>query len=69
MRFPDDMKKAEISPIFKKNNDMVINNYRPVCILSVFTNVFEAILTGQPMEYFKCIFNYMLCEYRKWYGI
>ncbi len=26
-RFPDDMKRAEISPIFKKNDDMLKENY------------------------------------------
>ncbi len=30
------MKRAEVTPIFKKKDDMIKNIYRPVSILSVF---------------------------------
>ncbi len=67
-RFPEDMKKAEISPIFKKKDDMIKDNYRPISILAVFSKVFETITAVQLMEYFKSIFNEKLCAYRKKYG-
>ncbi len=38
--FPDDMKRAEVTPICKKKDDMIKNNYRPVSILSVFFKCF-----------------------------
>jgi hypothetical protein len=66
--FPDDMKKAEISPIFKKKDDMLKDNYRPISILSVFSKVFETIVADQLMAYYRTIFNDMLCAYRKKYG-
>jgi hypothetical protein len=66
--FPEDMKKAEISPIFKKKDDMIKDNYRPISILSVFSKVFETIVADQLMDYYKVIFNDMLCAYRKKYG-
>ena len=31
--FPDDLKLAEVSPIFKKNDDLDKENYRPVSVL------------------------------------
>ena len=34
-RFPDELNIAEVSPIFKKNNDLHTENYRPVSILSL----------------------------------
>ena len=34
-RFPDELKIAEVSLIFKKNNDLDTENYRPVSILSL----------------------------------
>ncbi len=34
--FPDKMKRTDISPIFRKQDDMIKNNYRPVNIQSVF---------------------------------
>ena len=66
--FPDGMKKAEISPIFKKKDDMIKENYRPISILSVFLKVFETIIANQLQEYFISIFDKMLCAYRKKYG-
>ena len=66
--FPDDMKKAEITPLFKKNNDMDKNNFRPVSTLTTFDKVFEAIIADQLYEYFNTIFHDMLCAYRKSYS-
>ncbi len=42
-RFPDEMKNAEIAPIFKKKDYMNKENYRPISILTVFSKVFESI--------------------------
>ncbi len=66
-RCPDDVKRAEISPIFKKNY-ILKDNYRPISILSIFAKIFETIVADKLMEYFKSIFNDMLCAYRKKYG-
>ena len=38
--FPDELKLAEVSPIFKKNDDLDKENYRPVNILSHVSKVF-----------------------------
>ncbi len=43
-RFPNDMKYAEISPVFKKKDDLIKANYRPVSILTAFIKVFETII-------------------------
>ncbi len=66
--FPDDMKRAEVSPIFKKKDDMIISNYRPVSIVSIFSKVFETIVVEELRAYFENIFNNLLCAYRKKYG-
>ncbi len=66
--FPDDLKKAEISPIYKKKDDMAKDNYRPVSILAVFAKVYETIIADQLMNFFCNIFDDMLCAYRKKYG-
>ncbi len=62
------MKKAEISLIYKKNDDLAKDNYRPISILVVFSKVFETIITEQLMEYFTSLFDNMLCAYHKKYG-
>ena len=46
-RFPDERKLVEVSPILKTNNDLDTKNYRPVCILSYVSNVFERIMYMQ----------------------
>ena len=45
--FPDELKLAEVSPIFKKNNDLVKENYRSISILSHVSKVFERIMYKQ----------------------
>ncbi len=35
--------KAETSAIFKKKDDMIIDNYRPISILAALSKVFETI--------------------------
>ncbi len=37
-RFPEDMKKTEISPIFEKKEYMIKDNYRPISICAVVSN-------------------------------
>ena len=66
--FPNDMKFADLCPVFKKKDDMIKNNYRPVSVLPVASKVFEIVISDQLMEFFNCIFNALLCAYRKKYG-
>ncbi len=67
-KFPDDMKRAEISPIHKKLSDMLKNNFRPVSILSALAKIHESIVADQLTTHFNKIFNEYLCAYRKKYG-
>ena len=43
-RFSDELKLAEVSPIFRKNDDLDKENYRPVSILSHVSKAFERIM-------------------------
>ena len=40
-RFPDTLKRADVTPVFKKGNDNEKENYRPVSMLSTFSKLFE----------------------------
>ena len=44
MGFSDNLKLADISPIFKKEDSFKKENYRPVSILPHLSKVFERIL-------------------------
>ena len=45
--FPDELKLAEVGPIFEKNDDLDKENYRLVSILSHLSKVFEKIMYKQ----------------------
>ncbi len=62
--FPDNIKKAELCRLFKKE-DMIKNNYRLMSILSVFSKVCEIIIAEQLMDFFGKVFNDMMCAYHK----
>ena len=42
--FPSELKTARVIPIYKGDNNMIISNYRPVSVLTVFSKIFERIL-------------------------
>ena len=44
MKFPTKLKYADITPIFKKLECIIVNNYRPVSILPVLSKIFERIM-------------------------
>ena len=46
-KFPDTLKRADVTPIFKKGNDNEKENYRPVSVLSTFSKLFEKLLFEQ----------------------
>jgi hypothetical protein len=66
--FPDDMKKAQVCPIFKKKDHMAKENYRPINLISIFAKIFESIITDQINEYMSTKFNERLGAYRKGHG-
>ena len=43
-KFPNCLKLANITPVFKKGPRTSKNNYRPVSILPVFSKIFERLL-------------------------
>ena len=51
--YPDDLKLAEVSPVFKKKDDLGKENYRPVSILSHVPKVLERIIYQQIEDFMK----------------
>ena len=39
--FPDELKMGKISPIYKKEDEQLLENYRPVSTLPIFGKIFE----------------------------
>ena len=42
--FPDKLKAAEVTPIFKKNDDLDKENYRPVSVLPHVSEIIERVM-------------------------
>ena len=42
--FPDSLKHAQVIPAFKCDDKSVINNYRPISVLPIFSKVFEKLM-------------------------
>ena len=50
--FPDDWKKGNIVPTFKKGDKQNIKNYRPVSLLPICSKIFERIIYDNMLKYF-----------------
>lgn len=50
--FPNNLKLAEVIPIFKKNDESFFDNYRPISLLTSISKVFERIVFNQVYDYF-----------------
>ena len=66
--YPSDMKLADLVSFFKKGDNTLKINYRPISILSAFSKVFERILAEQITEFMSEMFSPYLCGFRKGFG-
>ena len=62
-KFPDTLKRADVTPIFKKGNDNEKENYRPVSMLSTFS--IEKLLFEQINDHMQSKFSNHLTGFRK----
>ena len=65
--FPNDLKHADIVPIYKKNNNCKKENYRPVNILPNLSKIHEKLKYNQIYEYVNILFPSQ-CDFRKEYS-
>ena len=63
--FPDELKLAEVIPLFKKADPFDKSNYHPVSLLSHMSKVFERIIYNQINEYIKPFLSNLLTGFRK----
>ena len=49
--FPDKLKLARVTPIFKSGDPTVIGNYRPISVLSCFSKLFEKIMYNRTVKF------------------
>ena len=65
--FPDKLKIAKVTPIFKKGSRSDKNNYRPISILSVFSKIFEKLMHKRLFRYLErlCILHELQFGFRE----
>jgi hypothetical protein len=50
--FPDSLKIAKVTPLYKKDANYLMTNYRPISILPSASKVFERVMYNQIYQYF-----------------
>ena len=63
--FPDSLKYANITPVFKKGSRLAKENYRPVSILSNISKIFEKCMYKQMYAYIDNFLSENQCGFRK----
>ena len=63
--FPGNMKLAEVSPSYKKADNLVKGNYRPLSVLTTLSKLYESTMNDQLFKHFVSIFNKLLSAFRK----
>ncbi len=51
--FPDRLKTAKVTPIFKKDDDTLFTNYRPISVLPAISKIFEKVIFKQLFDHFQ----------------
>ncbi len=51
--FPDLLKIANVTPIFKKDDETIFSNYRPILLLPVISKLFEKVIFSQTYDFFQ----------------
>ena len=64
-QFPSNLKNADVTLIFKHNNPLNKENYRPVSVLPIISKVFEKLMQNQINLRIKSFLSSYLCGYRK----
>ena len=63
--FPEELKLANITPVYKKKDRLNKDNYRSVNVLVVLSKIFEMVMESQIIQYFNLMFNSLLSGFRK----
>ena len=66
--FPNELKAADITPLFKRKDPLNKENYRPVSVLPTISKIFERILFDQLTKFPNKFYSPLLCGFRKGYS-
>ena len=52
-KFPSEWKKADVVPIYEKNDKQLVKNYRPISLLPIFGKIFEHLIFNKLFHFFS----------------
>ena len=64
-KFPNELKLADITPTFKKDDATLVKNYRPVSVLPAVSKIYERIIQKQITSHIDKYLSPYMCGYRK----
>ena len=67
-KFAGQLKRADITPLHKKLENILKENYRPVSLLPVVSKLFEKLMQKQMKAFIESFLSSFLCGYRKGYN-
>ena len=50
---PDHFKMAKVVPVYKKASPLMVSNYRPISLLSIFNKILERLMYNRLVKYFE----------------
>ena len=66
--FPDELKLADVSSLFKKEVKTFKGNYRPISLFPTVSKVFERLMDTQISSHMAPYLSRLLCGFRKGYN-
>ena len=67
-KYPSRWKVGQVTPLFKKNDELSKENYRPSTVLPALNNVFEKLLASQLDQFYSEILSDYISAYRRHYS-
>ena len=64
-QYPSRLKLGQVTPLFKKDDELKKSNYRPVTVLPALNNVFERLLSAQMGDFYQNILSDYISAYRR----
>ena len=60
--FPEKLKLAKVIPLYKKDDKLIMNNYKPISLLTSISELFEKVVFEQLSDYFSINNTFMMAN-------
>ena len=67
-KFPNELKEADLSPLFKNDDSNYKGNFRPISVSPAASKVYERLLKDQKCPYFQDKISEILFGFREGYS-